>query len=215
MLIVLVLITLTSANAQELNSKFSGNDIGNPRLKGNFHFDQKNNSFLIEGPGNNIWLKRDTFYFVSQKVSGNFIFSANLKFLSKNSDPQRRIGIMIRNSLENNSGFSEIALYGDNITARQARLSDGGNISTMKRKCVMNLIPDFFKMERKSDTIYYYLRKEGEIPKSYSYRIIKFGDPVYVGMFVNSHNKEVTDKALFWNVHLIKSDNLEKKILLK
>jgi len=70
-----------SVYPQQMFQKYKGQDIGNPKIKGNFSFDKEEQSFTLEGSGYNIWFERDEFYFVSQKVEGDFIFSANLKFL--------------------------------------------------------------------------------------------------------------------------------------
>jgi TolB protein len=72
--------------AQQMFQTFSGNDIGDPKEKGDFQFDKENQQFTLQGAGYNIWFERDEFYLVSQEVEGDFILSANLKFLGEGVD---------------------------------------------------------------------------------------------------------------------------------
>ncbi|HDR50362.1 MAG TPA: hypothetical protein ENN90_01905, partial [Mariniphaga anaerophila] len=93
-----IILAFSTMQAQQMFQQFSGADIGNPKQKGDFKFDKKNQQFMLEGAGYNIWFERDEFYFVSQEVEGDFIFSANLKFEGDGVDPHRKIGLMIRSS---------------------------------------------------------------------------------------------------------------------
>jgi TolB protein len=90
-----ILFISASVNAQQMFEKYSGQDIGNPKLKGSFQFDEKLQKFTVAGAGYNLWFERDEFYFVSQEVEGDFIISANIKFIGEGVDPHRKIGLMI------------------------------------------------------------------------------------------------------------------------
>jgi len=58
-------------------------DIGNPLLKGNTVYNEKDQTYLLSGGGNNIWLKEDQFQFLYKKIKGDFIISATAKFIGK------------------------------------------------------------------------------------------------------------------------------------
>ena len=74
------LLFIQMTQAQSMFQKYSGQDVGNPKLKGNFQFDSKLQKFTLTGAGYNLWFERDEFYFVSQPVEGDFIISTSLKF---------------------------------------------------------------------------------------------------------------------------------------
>ena len=90
--LILFLTISFSMQAQNMFQNFTGQDIGNPKLKGNFQFDGEQQQFTLSGAGYNMWFGRDEFYLVSQEVEGDFILSANLKFLDKGVDAHRKIG---------------------------------------------------------------------------------------------------------------------------
>src|SRR5690554_4414825 len=88
------------ANAQYVNPQFSGADIVNPKIKGYLKFDRQDQQYTLCGAGYNIWSGRDEFFFAYKEKEGDFILSANLKFLGKGVEPHRKMGLMIRNSKE-------------------------------------------------------------------------------------------------------------------
>ncbi|MBW6536575.1 MAG: biopolymer transporter TolR [Mariniphaga sp.] len=196
-----IFITISSMQAQQMFQKYSGTDIGNPKLKGNFQFDKKNQQFTLEGAGYNIWFQRDEFYFVSQEVEGDFILSANLEFLGEGVDAHRKMGLMIRNSNAENAVYMDGAVHGDGLTSLQYRKKTGGE--TMEIASEIKA-PGFVQVERKGDEFIFRYSKNGE-PLVESGRVkLEMQQVVFAGMFISSHNEEVVEKARFWNVRLEK-----------
>lgn len=198
----LFFISTAILNGQQMFDKFIGSDIGNPKLKGNVVFDNEKQTFTLTGAGYNMWFDRDEFYFVHQKVKGDFIFSGNMKFIGERTDPHRKMGLMVRNSLDDNAIYADMAIHGDSLTSRQYRQKTGANTIESKMNCLDYYNPDFVQLERKKDTVFFRISKNGEPLKSYKYSILDFNESVYVGMFVCSHNEEVLETARFSNVRL-------------
>jgi len=87
-------------------------DIGNPLLKGNTVYNEKDQTYLLSGGGNNIWLKEDQFQFLYKKIKGDFIIRATAKFIGKGVAGHRKIGIMAREDLTKGSTYADGALHG-------------------------------------------------------------------------------------------------------
>lgn len=196
-----IFITISSMQAQQMFQKFSGTDIGNPKLKGSFQFDKKNQQFILEGAGYNIWFERDEFYFVSQEVEGDFILSANLKFLGEGVDAHRKIGLMIRNSKAEDAVYMDGAVHGDGLTSLQYREKAGGETMEMVSEIKA---PEFVQVERKGNEFIFRLSKDQEPLIEVGRVALEMSAPVFAGMFISSHNEEVVEKAQFWNMRLEK-----------
>lgn len=179
--------------------KFSGQDIGNPKLKGNYKFDKKMQKFTLEGAGYNIWFERDEFYFVSQEVEGDFILSANLSFLGGGVDAHRKIGLMIRNSNSEDAVYMDGAIHGDGLTSLQYREDKGGG--TLEKSTEIKA-PGFVQVERKGNDFFFRISKDGEPLHLVGKVKLDMNDEVLAGMFISSHNEDVKENAQFWNVRL-------------
>jgi TolB protein len=57
LILSIILITSISMNAQQMFKKYTGQDIGNPKLKGSFQFDEKLQKFTVAGAGYNLWFE--------------------------------------------------------------------------------------------------------------------------------------------------------------
>jgi Tol biopolymer transport system component len=203
LIIAMVLINSFSIQAQQMFKKYSGQDIGNPKLKGSFQYDEKLQKFTLGGAGYNLWFDRDEFYFVSQEVEGDFIISANLKFIGDGVDPHRKIGLMIRNSNAENAVYMDGAVHGDGLTSLQYREKTG--VETLEKASEKKEIPDFVQLERKGDEYIFRISKNGNPLVEVTKVQLALGKSVLTGMFIGSHNVDVIEKAEFWNVRIEKS----------
>ncbi len=202
LILSIILITSLSIQAQQMFKKYSGQDIGNPKLKGSFQFDEKLQKFTVQGAGYNIWLARDEFHFVSQEVEGDFIISANIKFIGEGTDPHRKIGLMIRNSNAENAVYMDGAVHGDGLTSLQYREKRGAE--TLEKAAEKKEIQDFVQLERKGDEFIFRISKDGLPLVEVAKVKIEMGKSVLAGMFIGSHNADVIEKAEFWNVRIDK-----------
>lgn len=195
-------ISIQMIQAQTMFQKYSGQDIGNPKLKGSFQFDKQTQKFTLTGAGYNLWFARDEFYFVSQPVEGDFIISTNLKLIGAGVDPHRKMGLMIRESNAENAVYADAAIHGDGLTSLQYRPKTGEN--TLEKAAGKKEIPDFVQLERKGKTYIFRISKNGQPLTEIARVEIEMGNSVLAGMFVGSHNIDVLEKAEFWNVRIEK-----------
>lgn len=201
-LFALFLLFSLSITAQQMFTEYSGQDIGNPKLKGSFQFDEEEQKFTIEGAGYNLWFERDEFYFVSQEMEGDFIVSANLKFLGEGIDPHRKMGLMIRESKTENAAYMDGAVHGDGLTSLQYREKTG--TETLEIPMEKKEIPDFVQLERMGDSFIFRISKNGKPLSEVGRTEMKMNQTVFAGMFVCSHRIDVLEKAEFWNVRIEK-----------
>ncbi|MDD4226632.1 MAG: biopolymer transporter TolR [Mariniphaga sp.] len=185
--------------AQIVTQPFSGADIGNPKIKGNFHFDKKNQQYTLRGAGYNVWFERDESYFASREVKGDFILSANVQLIGEGVDPHRKVGLMIRNSKEEDAVYMDGVVHGDGLTSLQYREKSGGQTLEM---ATGKLAPEFIQVERKGDEFIFRFSKAGQ-PLVEAGRVkLDMSSGIFAGMFICSHNEEVVETGKFWNVRL-------------
>jgi hypothetical protein len=146
--------------AQQMFKKYTGQDIGNPKLKGSLQFDEKLQKFTLDGAGYNLWFERDEFYFASQEVEGDFIISASIKFLGDGVNPHRKIGLMIRESNAENAVYMDGAIHGDGLTSLQYREKTGA--TTLEKAMEKKEIQDFVQLERKGNTCIFRISKNSK-----------------------------------------------------
>jgi len=176
-------------------------DIGSVLHPGAVEFDATNKSYTVTGSGENMWFKEDAFHFVWKKVSGDRVrLAASIGFIGSGGNPHRKAVLMIRQSLDADSAYVDVALHGNGLTSLQYRDDKGGatqeiesNVSAPKRVC----------LETKGQFAYLLLSAAGEALHlaGGSFRV-PFASPFYVGIGLCSHDKDVLEKAIFSDVEL-------------
>jgi len=172
-------------------------DVGKVLHKGSASYNAKTKEYTIEGSGYNIWGTHDEFHFVYRKMKGDFILKANVAFISKQGKvDDRKIGWMVRNSLDTSAEHVIGTVHGAGLTSLQYRKTKGA--VTEEKKFVLKAA-DFIQLERKGKLYTVTVSKVGGQPETASIEL-NLKDDAYVGFFVCSHDKDVVDKALFSDV---------------
>jgi TolB protein len=174
--------------------------IGNTGKKGVFKYDSLKQEYILEGASGNMWADRDDFHFLWRKMSGNFILHARVEFIGKGVDPHRKVGLMVRHSLETNSPHINAVVHGDGLTSLQFRKTPGG--ITEEEKAAISAA-DVIQLERRDSLYIMSVAKTGQPFVTIHKADIALGDDVYVGVFLCSHNEEATEKAILRNVQLV------------
>jgi TolB protein len=174
-------------------------DVGKVLHKGSAVYNPKTKDYTVEGSGYNIWGTHDEFHFLYKKMKGNFVLKTNAVFLSKQGKvDDRKIGWMVRNSLDTGSEHVIGTVHGAGLTSLQYRKAKAA--VTEEKKFVLKAV-DFIQLERKGNLYTVTVSKAGGPPETQSIEV-NLKDDVYVGFFVCSHDKDVVDKALFSNVSI-------------
>ncbi|MEQ1677269.1 MAG: hypothetical protein ABL876_11240 [Chitinophagaceae bacterium] len=179
-------------------------DIGKPKVKGSVSFDSQLQSYTIKGGGYNIWFNRDEFHYAYNKIKGDFILTANVKLVGTGTDPHRKIGWMIRASEQEDAAHMSAVLHSDGLTVLQWRRLRGAYMRDPE--------DELFSMKRNVGIIQ--LERSG---KTFIMRVANFGEPlqetgktdaidmpdeVLAGLFLCSHNAEVQEEGMAWNVRI-------------
>jgi len=175
-------------------------DIGMVKHKGSASYDANNQQYRLEGSGTNIWAKHDEFHFVWKKIKGDFILRANLSFVGKGVEEHRKVGWMVRSSLDTDSKHVSAAIHGSGLTSLQFRRTTGA--ATEEKKFTLTGA-DVVQLERKDGRYIMSVAHKGETFVSEKLDSLELGDDVYVGLFICSHNPNVSEQALFNNVRIV------------
>ena len=115
-------------------------DVGAVLHAGSVEFDAAKRSYALSGSGENMWSGTDGFQFVWKKVSGDVTLTADISFIGKGVNEHRKAVLMVRQSLDANSSYADVALHGSGLTSLQYREEKGtatheiqANVSAPKR----------------------------------------------------------------------------------
>jgi len=175
-------------------------DVGANTKPGSGTYLPQSQQYVISGAGYNIWFDHDEFHYVYKKIKGDFILYTRAEFVGWNGVEQhRKVGWMVRKSLEGNSAQINAVEHGDGLTSLQFRRTAGATTEEIKSKIThANII----QLERKGNTYTMRMAKYGEPFVSEEVADLDLGDEVYVGLFVGSHNPDVAETGVFRDVRI-------------
>jgi hypothetical protein len=151
-----------------------------------------------------MWAGADAFQFVWKKVSGDVSLAADISFPETGGDPHKKAVLMVRQSLDADSAYADVALHGDGLTSLQARDEKGAatheiqsNISGPRR----------VRLQKTGAYVYMYVAGAGGSGDDLRFGggsvRVKLEEPFYVGMGVCAHDKDATETAVFSKVDLV------------
>lgn len=174
-------------------------DVGAVRKPGSTSYNAKTRQYELSGAGYNVWFDHDEFHYAWKRMKGDFIVYTRAQFVGKGVDPHRKVGWMVRSSLDSNSAHINAVVHGDGLTSLQYRKTTGAQTDELKSKLTG---ADVIELERKGNTYTMRVAKFGEPFVTEEVAELKLGDEVYVGLFVGSHNKDVVEKGIFKDVRI-------------
>jgi TolB protein len=179
-------------------------DIGAPKLSGGTVFNTDDQSYTLKGAGYNIWFGRDEFHYAYKKIKGDFILTANFKMPGKGVEAHRKIGWMVRANEGDDAAHMTATVHGDGMIALQWRRMRGAYMRD----------PQDEIFTKKSSTEIIQLERVGNV---FIMRVANPGEPLQeigrtdgidmpeealVGIFVCSHNPDVVEEGIAWNVRI-------------
>lgn len=191
----------TPGFAQKQNlGLFEGHgDIGSVLKPGSASYNPKTRQYELAGSGYNIWFDHDEFHFMWKRMKGDFILYTRAGLVGQGVDPHRKVGWMVRTSLDGKSPHINAAEHGDGLTSLQFRRTAGANTEEVRSKLTH---ADVIQLERKGNTYTMRVAKFGEPFVTEQVTDLNLGDEVYVGLFVGSHNKDVVERGVFRDVRI-------------
>ncbi len=198
--IILVLPCLCSYSQKESTGIFDGHgDVGTNVKPGSATYIPQTNQYVISGAGYNVWGDHDEFQYVWKKMSGDFILYAQAEFPGSWVDYHRKIGWMVRTSLDSNSPHVNAVVHGDGLTSLQYRKTAGAQTEEQKLKITK---ANVLQLEKKGNTFTIRAAVYGQPFTIDSITGLQLGNDVYVGLFVGSHNADVLETGVFSNVKI-------------
>jgi TolB protein len=208
LLSVLLLVSLNIVYAQNNPVGIFDNhaDIGHPKNAGSTVYDANTQQYTLTGSGYNIWFERDELHYTYKKIKGDFILTANFAFIGKGTDNHRKIGWMLRESLNDNAAQMGAVAHGDGLTVLQWRVVRGA----FMRDPQDEIFPSkkhyqVLQLERKGKTMILRAAQANEpFQVIGTHDMPDMPDSVYAGLFICSHNPEIIEQAKVWNVRIDK-----------
>jgi len=174
-------------------------DIGDTPKTGFAEFNADTGDYRVTGGGANIWAKVDAFHFAWTRISGDVVVTADVKFVGTGAVDHRKAVLMIRQNLDRNAAYADVALHGDGLTSLQFRPAAGAE--TAEQRSSFNM-PSRIRIARSGNQFTLYAGKEGEEMSPTGPATVVLEDPVYVGIGVCSHAANTLETAIFSNVRI-------------
>jgi TolB protein len=175
-------------------------DIGKVIKPGHATYDAEKQEYIIHGSGANMWFDQDEFHFVCKRMKGDFILTTRAQFIGQGVEEHRKMGWMVRRSLDSDSAHVSAAVHGDGLTSLQFRRAKGGLTEEVKTSVKGAGV---IQLERKGNVYTMSVARFGDAFVTRQVSDLTFGEDVYVGLYVCSHNKDVIEKAVFRDVRII------------
>lgn len=177
-------------------------DVGRVVPAGTLKYSPAAQAYTVTSAGANIWSAEDGFHFVWKKLSGDLALTADIDFPSKTGEhsPNRKAVLMVRQTLDNNSAYADVAVHGGGLTALQYRRATGAGTQDIE----LNIgIPKRVRLEKRGDVFTMFVSNHGEQLHQMGASIkLHIDGPFYAGIGLSAHNAAVTEKAVFSNVEL-------------
>ncbi|MBZ5667043.1 MAG: hypothetical protein LAO30_20880 [Acidobacteriia bacterium] len=175
-------------------------DVGSVLHPGALVYDPAKATYTISGSGSNIWSTADAFHFVWKKVTGDVSLAADISFLGSGGNEHRKAVLIVRQSLDADSAYVDVALHGNGLTALQYRDEKGAVTQEIQSNVAG---PKRLRIEKRGNFVYLFLGESGkDLRYSGASMRVPLQDTYYVGIGVCSHDKDAMAKAVFANVDL-------------
>ncbi len=195
-------LNFSSAKAATQLGTFQGlQDVGTVLHPGSATYDAATGSYTISGSGENMWFGRDDFHFVWTKASGDVSLTADIAFVGTTGNNHRKAVLMIRQSLDPGSPMVDLARHGDGLTSLQFRDAPAANTHEVESNVSA---PKTVRIVKRGDYFYAFVSSPDAklTPAGASTKLHLEGE-YYIGIGVCSHDKDVTETAIFSNVKLV------------
>lgn len=199
LLLILAISPNSYAQKKALGIFDGSNDVGKDVKPGSAVYVAQTQQYIISGAGYNVWGDHDEFQYVWKKLKGDFILSTRAEFLGSWVQIHKKVGWMVRKSLDGRSAHVNAVEHGDGLTSLQFRRTEGAQTEEHKLKLTK---ANILQLERKGNTFIMRAAIYGEPFMTDTIAGIDLGDEVYAGLFVGSHNSDVIETGVFSNVRI-------------
>lgn len=203
-LVLAMALSIGFAPTKKIGVFQKSTDVGNPKLAGSSQYDTRSNEYMLKGSGYNIWFERDEFQYLFKKQKGDFTVTADFEFVGAGTDPHRKVGWMVRESLDDNASHISAVAHGDGLTVLQWRVKKGMAMRDPEdeifspQKNIQTI-----QMERKGNEFTMRVGKKGETLQTVgSHTMDNLPRQVMLGLYICSHNPTKVEEAIVRNVQI-------------
>jgi TolB protein len=204
-LLTILLLSTFLSMAQNPVGIFSNHaDIGKPKNSGSAIFNTDQQSYNIKGSGYNIWFGRDEFHYAFNKIKGDFIATANFKMLGTGKDPHRKIGWMVRATEGEDAAHMTATVHNDGLVVLQWRRMRGAYMRDPQDEIfTKKKATEIIQLERQGKVFIMRVANAGEpLQEIGRTDAIDMPDEALAGIFICSHNPDVIEEGMAWNVRI-------------
>jgi TolB protein len=200
LLMALIMILLSDfVYAQQ--PKFTGQtNVGNVKIPGSVRYDSTKGIYIITGNGTNMWFNEDDFFYVWDKIEGDFQMTTDVTWVGESKQPHRKGGWVVRASLDRDAPYADAVMHGDSLICLQYRLAKGDSTKEFQSKWSG---PAQLVFNKNGDNFALKIIKDGQEHLVGSVDV-KMPKEVYAGLAVCSHDSTVAETAIFSHVELKK-----------
>ncbi|HEX7727930.1 MAG TPA: biopolymer transporter Tol [Terracidiphilus sp.] len=196
----------TTTDAHPIGIFDGQSDVGTAVVPGSAVFDAKTGAYTVRSAGYNIWYSRDEFHFLWKKMTGDLSLAADASFLSKNGYDDRKVVLVIRQSLEDNAAEAMVGEHGTGMIHLAERAATAAQMQDLEYRfsgLLQGVMAKRIGIEKHGDQIAIFVSLTGEPMHQLGPPItLHFDGPFYVGIGFCSHQPATVDGAVFTNVSL-------------
>jgi TolB protein len=165
-------------------------------------YDAAKRAYTITASGNNMWSTEDDFHFVWTKMSGDIALSAEISILGQGGNLHKKGVLMIRQSLDPDSVYVDVALHANGLTALQFR-DEKGAVTHDIEMSLANPAPKRLRLDKHGDFFYMTTgTSDSDLHPSGASIHVAIKEPFYVGIGMCAHDKDVLETGIFTDVEV-------------
>lgn len=193
-------LLLASCAGSSQNLFDGSQDVGSVKFPGSMTYDATTDTYTVSASGENMWFGTDAYYMVWKKVTGDFELSGDIEFEGEGTNPHRKMGFIIRENLEPDAPYADIAVHGDGLTSLQYRDVKGADAQETGN--VEGKAPTTIYLSRQGNKIAIRSGK-GSLPETNDAEIdLTLPAECYVGLYLCSHEDSIVETGRFRHVVL-------------
>jgi len=206
-LIMTILCSFNLAISQNTIGVFKNNiNIRNSDKKSLTLYNEQSQRYIFTNSNYSKQHKKEKFRYLYNKISNDFILTANFRIIENKVKTNVKIGWMIRESVENRSVYVSASLNENGKTEfKYTKSKDEFQESNKNQIQSLNDNFEILQLERKGNKIIFRAAYFGEpLQLITSYTIENLPSTILAGMFITSNNSNIDTKAEVWNVRIDK-----------
>jgi TolB protein len=163
-------------------------------------YDAVKGTYTVTGSGENIWFGADSFRFAWKRMSGEVTLAADIAFTGKGINEHRKAVLMVRQSLDADAVYADVAVQGSGLTSLQFREEKGAETHEVQAN---GNAANRVRIDKQGNYFTMWIAgADGKFALAGATGKIALKAPFYVGIGVCSHEKGVVEKAVFSHVLL-------------